>query len=364
MRASPSPARPSAVGPLAVLLIGLVLAAPSARAADQRPVQVPLASGKVVEGVIESAGNKEVVLRVGPEEVRRIPLAQLAPLGVYRVKAALAPAADGQARLELAELAVELGLYAEARVEYEKALALGAIDAKSFHGVVAAAERDAVAAGALQAMRRADAGDFEGALEIARELKLHFSGAPTAAAIDKLIAELLKGVNKLEADADQAAKELDRIRVDAERQKEILKRRTAAVAEIEKGRKQAESATEAREKGNVTRARKYAEAADEAFMNARRHLGRLRRIVPREDPQYAEIIAVLNDLDREHFDLLHATAWFFWEETVYSRADEYAARASYIDPVHPDLLELRDLLRISRIRYRFSDVTNAHPRVR
>ena len=73
---------------------------------------------------------------------------------------------------------------------------------------------------------------------------------------------------------------------------------------------------------------------------------------------------MLNQLDRDHFALLHDTAWFFWEETVYSRADEYAARASYIDPVNPDLLELRDLLRASRIRYRMSDVTNARPIVR
>ena len=99
-------------------------------------------------------------------------------------------------------------------------------------------------------------------------------------------------------------------------------------------------------------------------MGARRDLGRLRRILPREDDGYREILDLLNQLDREHFAAPPDTAWFFWEQTVYSRADEYAARASYIDPVHPDLLELRDLLRASRIRYRMSDVTNARPIVR
>lgn len=342
----------------------VILLAGSALAGDTRPTTLPLASGKSIEGVVESADAKEVVVRLGPEEVRRVPWSQLAPLGVYRVKAALAPAADGSARLALAELAVELGLYVEARVEFEKALALGAIDQKRFAAVVAKAERDAVEAGVRQALKTADEGDWDRALEMARDLKMHFGGAPNSRAIDKLIAELLNQVKDLEKATEKASQELSRVRVEAERNKEILRRRTSAVGEIEQGRKEAQRCAEARAQGVVSRARKYAEAADQAFMSARRDLGRLRRIVPRDDPTYGEIIALLNELDRDHFDLLHAMAWFFWEETVYNRADEYAARASYIDPVNPDLLELRDLLRANRIHYRLSDVTNAHPIVR
>ena len=346
------------------LLALLLLLATPALAADQRPVTLPLASGKAVEGVVESADAKEVVLRVGPDQVRRIPWPQLAPLGVYRVKAVLAPVADGQARLELAELAVELGLYVEARTEYEKSLALGAIQQKDFIQVVTRAEREAVESGVRQALKAADSGDWDRALQLARDLKMHFGGAPNAGSIDKLIGELLKRVRDLQKATDQATKELERVQVEAARNKEILRRRTKAVGQIEQGRKEAENAALARSTGNVTRARKFAEAADKAFMAARRDLGRLRRLVPREDDAYREILALLNQLDRDHFALLHDTAWFFWEETVYSRADEYAARASYIDPVNPDLLELRDLLRASRIRYRMSDITNARPIVR
>jgi hypothetical protein len=114
----------------------------------------------------------------------------------------------------------------------------------------------------------------------------------------------------------------------------------------------------------VTRARRHAEAADEAFRTARRHLGRLRRILPLEHPVHVEALRLLNELDVAHFALLYETARFFWRQTVYTRADEYAARASYIDPVHPDLLELRELLRSNRIRFRLSDVTNARPIIR
>jgi hypothetical protein len=346
-----------------LLLIALVAPAP-AFAGDAREVTIPLASGKSIEGVVESADAKEVVIRLGPESVRRIPWAQLAPLGLYRVKAALAPAADGDARLALAELAVELGLHAEARIEFEKALALGAITQKAFQAVVAKAEQDAVETGVKRSLKLADDGEWEQALELARDLKMHFSGAPNAAAIDKLIHELLQRVRNHKKAAEQASKELERVKVEALRNKEILKRRTSAIGKIEVGRKEAEKAGAAREKGNVTRARKHAEAADKAFMTARRDLGRLRRIVPRGEEAYVEILALLNTLDDEQFALLHATAWFFWEQTVYSRADEYAARASYIDPVHPDLLDLRDLLRTNRIRYRLSDMTNARPIVR
>jgi hypothetical protein len=348
----------------ALALLALLLLAPTALCADPQPVTLPLASGKTVEGVVESADAKEVVVRVAPEQVRRVPWHQLAPLGAYRVRDALAPVADGQARLELALLAVDLGLYVEARREFEKALALGALRQKAFLQFVMRAEREAVESGVRQALQAADSGDWEQALQLARDLKMHFGGAPNAASIDKLIAELVLRVRDLQKAADRDAQELARVKIEAERNKEIIRRRTKAVGQIEQGRKEAEQAALARDTGNVTRARKFAEAADKAFMGARRDLGRLRRIIPREDEGYREILALLNQLDRDHFALLHDTAWFFWEETVYSRADEYAARASYIDPVHPDLLELRDLLRVNRIRYRMSDITNARPIVR
>ena len=44
-------------------------------------------------------------------------------------------------------------------------------------------------------------------------------------------------------------------------------------------------------------------------------------------------------------------------------AKSLQALASYIDPVHPDLVELRDHLLTARIRFRASDITNARGRV-
>ncbi len=346
----------------AVLLVALPCVRASA-AGDARPVELPLLSGQSVTGSVESADAKEVVVRVGAEETRRIPWAQLRPLGVYRAKAALAPPADGQARLSLAELAVELGLYAEARVEYEKALALGAIDKQVFQGVVTKAEQDAVQVGVKMAEKQADAGDYEGALETARNLKLQFGAAPNAVAIDRLLAELVQRVGALQKAAAKDAAELARIQVEAERDKEILRRKTKATGEIDLGRSVAKKAADARQIGNVSRARKYADSADAAFMDARRDLGRLRRILRPNDPRYREVISMLNDLDAAQFRLLYDSAEFFWQGRIYSAAEEFAARASYIDPVNPDLLELREMLRAARIRYRLSDVTNAHGRV-
>ncbi len=166
-----------------LLLVLAALAATPADAGDAREITLPLANGKSIQGVVESADVKEVVVRTGPEAVRRVPWTQFAPVGLYRAKAALAPAAKGDARLALAELAVELGLHAEARVEFEKALALGAITQKAFQTVVARAEQDAVESGVKRSLKLADDGDWEQALELARELKLHFSGAPNAGAI-------------------------------------------------------------------------------------------------------------------------------------------------------------------------------------
>jgi len=257
-----------------------------------------------------------------------------------------------------------LGLYREARIEFEKALALGALDRKTFQKVVLQAEQDAVQAGIAQALTLARSGDFETAMQTARELKLHFGGAPNAAAIDRLVKQLLSRISKLEKDSARDARELQKLKLETRRNKEILRRKTEASGLIEKGKDYAKQAAEVRQIGNVTRARKFAESADKAFMEARRHFGRLRRIIAPESPTYREILAKLNDLDGLQFDLLFQTAWFFWEGRIYSKADEFAARASFIDPVHPDLLDLREMLRASRIRYRLSDVTNARPIIR
>jgi hypothetical protein len=347
-----------------LVLATLLLAAPSLWAGDARPVDLPLVSGATIHGTVESADAKEVVVRVGAEELRRIPWPQLQPLGVFRAKAALAPASEGEARLQLAELAADLGLYAETREEYEKALALGAIDRKRFDEVVADAEKRAVTQGVERARMLAEAGDPEAGLDIARRLKLDFTNAPNATMVDKLIGDLLARLKALDLDAAKDAAELQRVQAELERNKEILKRLTLASQLVDEADVDAKEAADARAVGNVTKARKHAEVSDGKYMSARKNLGRLRRILPREHETRKEVLARLTELDRKQFALLFATAKFHWDQRVYTRAEEWANRAAYIDPVNPDLMEIRDLLRENRIRYKVSDVTNARPIIR
>ncbi len=117
-------------------------------------------------------------------------------------------------------------------------------------------------------------------------------------------------------------------------------------------------------KGVVSRVRRSSDEADEAYGAARRGLGRLRRLVGRAGPDHDAWAAALDDLDRVQFRMLFDAAKFFWDARVYAPAEDFAARASYIDPVDPRLLELRDDVRANRIRYRASDVTNARGTVR
>ena len=347
-----------------VALLACLLPRSEAFAADQRPVELPLANGKSLTGVVDQATNEtEVVLRTGPEATRRIPWTQLTPLGHYRVRAALASPTDGKARMKLAELAVDLGLYVDARVEYEKALALGALTKKEFQGIIHKAERDAVLSGVGRAEKIAESGDLDAAMETARQLKLHFATAPNAAAINKLIAKLLKRVRELDEAAATAMADLKQIKLEARRHKEILTRKTNAVDLVRKASMLAAESKAKQKQGSVTRARKLAEKSDEHFQNARKNLGRLRRILPRDHAQRPAILSELNKLDKAQFDLLFGMAWFLFEAGTFSRAEKFAARASYIDPVHPDLVELRDHLLSSRIRYRLSDMTNARGRV-
>ena len=348
----------------AIACLCILVASAGALAGDQRPVELTLTNGKVLRGVVESATEDEVVLRTGPESRRHVPWVQLAPRGHFRVKAALASPTDGEARMKLAELAVDLGLYVEARVEYEKALALGALNKKDFTRIVTQAERDAVKAGVSRAQRTAESGDLDAAMETARQLKLHFATAPNALAINKLIEQLLAKVHELDAAAAKDLEELKRIKIEVRRHKEILLRKTNAVDQIRRATMIAAQSKAKQEQGSVTRARKLADKANEGFQDARKNLGRLRRILPRDHVQRPAILAELDKLDRAQFDLLFGMAWFLaFDAGSFTQAEKFAAKASYIDPVHPELVELREHLLTSRIRYRMSDMTNARGRV-
>jgi tetratricopeptide (TPR) repeat protein len=333
---------------------------PARRAAA--PVSLPLKDGTTVSGTVVEAGPKEVVVRDAAGAERRLPTADLAPEGALAALAALVRPDDGRGRLELAEIAAEMGLYARAREEYEKALALGAIDAATHAKAVAAAEDAAVGTGVARAERAADAGDVAGAFEILRLLKVDFASSPSAARVDAVLRRLETAVAEREEEQAKAQAELERMTLEADRARERLRRKTEARAKMARGGEWAAEARAEMEKGVVTRARKRADAAQEAFQDARRDLGRLRRIVPREGPARTEVLAMLTELDRDQFALLLAAATFFWREKVYNEAERFAALASYIDPVHPDLLELRREIREHRIRYRASELTNAWPR--
>lgn len=367
MRRPTSPCRPSliAVPLLVLLLLGVTVLGPrTAAAAESKAIELPLANGKALKGIIKQATKDEVVLTLASGMERRVPWGQLTPLGVFRVRKTLAPPADGEARLRLAELAVDVGLYKEARVEYEKALGLGAIDHKAFAVAVRRAEVDAVKVGIALARHKAEAGDLEAALEVARQLRLDFGGAANARQITRLINDLVKHVKELDEASARMQAAIAKAKIEAPRHKEVLRRRTEVIRDMQLGSEHAEAAKKARKRGSITRARKSAEAADELFHRCRISLGRLRRILPRDSDMRKEVMDKLRKLDAMQFELLHEMAWFMWESTVFKQSERWAAKASYIDPVHPRLLELREHLVNDRIRYRVSDVTNARGIVR
>jgi hypothetical protein len=167
--------------------------------------------------------------------------------------------------------------------------------------------------------------------------------------------------------AKKDAEELAKAEAQARRAKELLERKTRAEGAIAGGDLAAKESADAREKGNVTKARKAAETSLAAYTEARKNLGRLRRIVPLEDAKARdEVASRLNDLDKKQFALCLAMAKFLAAPGArnFAKAEEWALKAAYIDPVDPELLELRQRIAESRIRYRVSDVSNARPIVR
>lgn len=353
--ATPSLAAPPAPpGPVAPT-------SPSRGAVPATPVELPLAAGKSLTGVVESLDAHEVVLRIG-EDRRRIPWEQLTPLGVFRAHAAVAAADDGPARLALAELAADLGLWVEARREFEKALGLRAIDAATYARAVAAAEERAVSTLLAQAERAADAGDTDAALAALRAVQLDFGDAVDPRRVAALLQTVAARVAARAKEQQAAAEEDAKLAEESRRKREILVRMTKAKGDRTLGDRSADAARAEMPKGAVTRVRRAAEEADEGYGTARREYGRLRRLVGRAGPDRDAWAAALDELDKVQFKLLLDAAKFFWDARVYATAEDFAMRASYIDPVDPTLLELRTQIRENRIRYRASDVTNARPR--
>ena len=351
-----------ALGTAALCAGALLGAGRGARADGAAGLEIPMQSGKAITGTVESFDDKEVVVLVGAGEHRRIPWQQLAPLGVFRVRGAQVKPDDGPGRLALAELASELGLYALARAEYERALALHALDAKAYQGAVEDAERRAIDAGVARAERAAELGDVAGALETARSLKLDFAGALTSRRIDELLVALEGRIRAREAEELKAAAEAEKASLDADRKKELLARSLEARRQTALGDQTADAARAQMPNGVVSRVRRLAEAADAAYVAARHELGRMRRIAKRDEPERADALARLGVLDKSEYRLLFDAAKFFWDARVFASADDFAARASYIDPVDPALLELRTELREHRIKYRVSAMSNAYPR--
>lgn len=335
-------------------------AAPAGGAKVAAPVELPLAAGKSLTGVVESTDEKEVVLRIG-EDRRRIPWEQLTPLGVFRAHAALAAPDSGPARLALAELASDLGLFVEARSEYEKALGLRALDGSAFSKAVALAEERAVTRLLAQAERAADAGDTDRALEALRTVQIDFGNAVDPRRVAALLATVAAKVEARGAEQRALEVEMAKLVEESRRKKEILVRMTESSRDRSLGDKAAEEARANMPKGVVSRVRRSADEADDFYGTARRDLGRLRRLVGRSGDDHDAWAAALDALDRVQFQLLLDATKFFWDARVYATAEDFATRASYLDPVNPTLLELRSDIRANRIRYRASDITNARP---
>lgn len=339
---------------------------PPAKASDVKSaavVELPLADGKSLTGVVESIDSKEVVLRIG-EDRRPIAWEQLTPLGVFRAHAALAAPDEGPARLSLAELAADLGLFVDARREYEKALGLHALDALAYQKAIAAAEERAVNTLLAQAERAADQGDPDKALEALRRVQIDFGNAVDPRRVAALLAAVAAKVDARGAEQLKLEAEMAKLSEESRRKKEILVRMTEAKRDRALGDKAADEARSYMPKGVVSRVRRSADEADDFYGTARRDLGRLRHVVGKSGPDRDAWALALDELDKVQFTLLLEATKFFWDARVYGTAEDFATRASYIDPVNPALLELRSDIRANRIRYRASDITNAHPTTR
>jgi len=320
-----------------------------------------LENGSIVRGdVVETSADSITIDLAGDsaggDRPRvRYPAKALSPRSFVDVRGKSLHDDEIEPLLELSDYAAMSGLYRHSRDLLTRIEAASADRDESFATMLQArrsalhrAEAQALLATALE---RKDSGDLDGALKLAKTLKVDFAdtdaGAQGSRLADELIGERAETVRRQDAEAEAALA----AEGDAARQR-ALKRARQALELAKKHADEAATATDACigliEQGNRSRMRKRLAAAQKGLRGAREITAQLSDLLAGQgDDERTEAGKLLADAEKIESDCgdalvrLHIrVARSYVEERNYKAAAELVQEGMEISPNDPSLRDL------------------------
>ncbi len=339
-----------------LVLALLLLPAGSVLAADD---VLQLRSGRLVVGKITAVDEKGVTIRTDTGEAR-YDWATLQPLCQYEIRAARVDPADARGHLALARFCLEQGLYPHAREELAVARGVGGVDSRildDLSSLVDRAEADEVFA---RIERLTGEEEYLKAVQVIREF---IKGTPENAYTKKARAMVADLLRRHDARVRRDAEERKQAEEDA-RNRRLAARLAKLHAAVKKAREAAAAslakALRYHELGNVTRARKGYEAAEQGLIEAHRVLRKVQRLVPR-GVVFEKAEKEKDAIEKKLVEVDLGLARLYVENRNYRRGIFYVNRVLALDPVNREALDLRSEIRRNWLHRRASDFTNTRP---
>jgi tetratricopeptide (TPR) repeat protein len=340
------------------ILIAFILLVPSVALGADDVLQ--LRTGQLAVGEITSLDAKGVTLTKDGSEAHYA-WDVLTPICQYEVRSDHLEPADAKGRVELAEFCLRYGLYSRARKELDTARGLGYGDRANLDrlsAVVNEAEAEAAFSRIDQLILEEE---YPTALEEIRRFLIQAPQSDQTRRARAMVPDLLRRIESQSQREEEARQEA----LDEAKAEEIAKRLARYLESAEAARRAAtEAYAEAsryHQIGNVTRARKAYERAEQSLLSAYRDLRKVQQIA-REgvaaQKAAKDKLAIRGKLTEIYLGL----ARLYLDDRNYKKGVPYVHRVLYLDPVNKAALDMRREVDERRIRRRLSGMTNAYPR--
>jgi tetratricopeptide (TPR) repeat protein len=310
----------------------------------------------VLTGRVEKI-QKDGVLFAMEQATTVIPWKRIHPADRYRLRVSVTPSEDAAAYKALAKTALGESYYPGARRALERALALGHKDGRAIQkllDVVDLRECESLYAQFEEALSKQE---YEAAMVVVRQMAMRFASNPLTTRARGRTSSILKARDAARRQAKKDAAQAQTAEKEAKKRAWIDARFADAESKIAKGKAAMIEGRRYHARTSLTRARKGYEAAEEAFLKARRSLLRVRRAA-RSGPDFDRADREIRAVERRLLDAYLGLAVMYVSQKNYKRGVIYVDRALLFDPVNPEALRLSDEIRRGRIHRSTRRLTN------
>jgi tetratricopeptide (TPR) repeat protein len=299
-----------------------------------------LKNGKFAVGTITALDGKGVTL-AGKDGEARYDWDALTARCQYEIRSDHLGEKDAEGHAALADFCLANRLFAEARSEANIAKGLGFEDTKALAAFIAEVNRAEAEFTFAKVDQLVAEKDYDAAREEIRRFLRQAPPSDDTERARKMVADLIR-----RRDAQLLAEEEEqKIAEKLAEQKKLTERIEKLTAEVKAARDAArDSYAEAvryHNLGNITRARKAYEAAEEMLFRAHHTLSRIQRLVRRGttfDKASEEKTAIRKKLVEVYLGLAN----LYCSQRNFKRGMPYILKVLFLDPVNEEALDLRE----------------------